>query len=63
MLLLTDDKLIDTMRAFVTATNRVQHLSSGTDLASLERATVDHRDAARALQQALLERGWRQPGQ
>ena len=61
MMLLTDDRLIDAMRVFVTATNRMQHLTTTHDLAQLERATIDHHAAAFALQEALLQRGWRLP--
>jgi hypothetical protein len=64
LLMLTDDKLVDSMRAFVTATNRVQHVSSQThlDLRNLEEATSAQQAAATALQEALVQRGWRRPG-
>jgi hypothetical protein len=64
LMTLTDDKLVDTMRAFVTATNRVQHVSSQAhlDLRVLEEATSSQQAAAHALQEALMQRGWRRPG-
>jgi hypothetical protein len=63
LLMLTDDKLVDSMRAFVTATNRVQHVSSQPhlDLRLLDEATTMQQSAARALQEALVQRGWRRP--
>lgn len=65
MLLLSDDKLVDTMREFVTATNRVKHLSAQdrVDLKLLDQVGQDQRQAAAALQEALVSRGWRRPGQ
>ena len=65
MILLSDDKLIDSMRLFVTATNRLKHLSGQDriDMRTLDQVGEDQRQAAAALQQALLERGWRRPGQ
>ena len=64
LLMLTDDKLVDSMRAFVTATNRVQHVSSQAhlDLRQLDEATSSQQLAAQALQEALVQRGWRRPG-
>ena len=64
MLLLSDDKLVDTMREFVTATNRLKHVStqSQVDMRLLDQVGHDQRQAAAALQQALVERGWRRPG-
>lgn len=63
-MLLTDDKLVDTMRLFVTATNRLRHLSEQerVDLTLLDQVGEHQRAAAAALQQALVERGWRRPG-
>ena len=64
-MLLTDDRLVDTMRAFVTSANRLQYLSEKDhlDLRLLEEASESHRKAAAALQQALVSRGWRRPGE
>lgn len=64
MMTLIDDKLIDAMRDFVTASNRLQHLSSqgGNDLRLIESVSSQQRQAYSALQQALVERGWRRPG-
>jgi hypothetical protein len=64
LLMLTDDKLVDSMRAFVTATNRVQHVSNQPhlDLRQLEEATSSQQRAAQDLQEALVQRGWRRPG-
>jgi hypothetical protein len=61
---MTDDKLVDTMRSFVTATNKLKHLSGQdrVDLRLLDQVGDDQREAAAALQQALVERGWRRPG-
>jgi len=63
LLMLTDDKLVDSMRAFVTATNRVAHVSNQPhlDLRNLEDATSAQQAAATALQEALVQRGWRRP--
>ena len=60
---MTDDRLVEVMRAFVTATNRVQNLSGRetVDLRALESAEQECRDAGTALQEALVERGWRRP--
>jgi hypothetical protein len=64
-MLLTDDRLVDTMRAFVTSANRLQYLSEKDhlDLRMLEEASEAHSKAAAALQQALVSRGWRRPGE
>jgi hypothetical protein len=63
-MLLTDDRLVDTMREFVTAANRLQYLSGQDhlDLRLLDEAGDKHREAALALQEALVARGWRRPG-
>lgn len=60
---LTDDKLVDTMRAFVTASNRLDNLSSrpGVEPALLDEVAEQRRVAGLALQEALVERGWRRP--
>lgn len=64
LMTLTDDQLVDAMRAVVTATNRVQHLEGRPvlDMQQLEAATATQREAAVTLQQALVQRGWRRPG-
>lgn len=64
MIVLSDDKLVDTMRAFVTATNRLKHLSAQDriDARLLDQVGQEQRQAAADLQQALVERGWRRPG-
>jgi hypothetical protein len=63
-MLLTDDRLVDTMREYVMSANRLQYLSEKDhrDLGLLEQASEAHRQAATALQQALVSRGWRKPG-
>jgi hypothetical protein len=63
-MLLTDDRLVDTMRDFVTAANRLQYLSQQDhlDLRQLDEAGDKHREASLALQEALVARGWRRPG-
>lgn len=63
-MLLTDDTLVDTMRDLVTAANRWQYLSQQDhlDLRLLDEAAEKRRAAARALQEALVARGWRRPG-
>ena len=63
-MLLTDDRLVDTMREFVTAANRLQYLSQQDhlDLRQLDEAGDKHREASLALQEALVARGWRRPG-
>jgi hypothetical protein len=64
LLMLTDDRLVDAMRAFVTATNRVQHVSSRAhlDMHEVDVATSAQQEAANALNEALVQRGWRRPG-
>ena len=64
-MLLTDDRLVDTMRAFVMSANRLQYLSEKNhlDLGQLEEASAAHSEAAAALQKALVSRGWRRPGE
>jgi len=61
--LLTDDRLVDAMRDFVTATNRLANLAArgDTDLRLLETLNEQRRAAGEALQAALVERGWRKP--
>jgi hypothetical protein len=63
--LMTDRRLVDAMRLLVTATNRLQHVEGleRRDLGLLEQVSSEQRAAAAALQEALLERGWRRPGQ
>lgn len=60
---LTDERLVATMREFVTASNRLENLSSHrrTDLRLLEEVAEQRRLAGIALQEALVERGWRSP--
>jgi hypothetical protein len=62
-MLLTDDRLVDTMREFVTAANRLQYLSSKGELDLRQRDQADEarRQAEVALQEALVARGWRRP--
>ena len=64
LMTLTDDKLVDAMRDFVTATNRVQHLEGRPvlDMSQLDAATTSQREAASTLQDLLVQRGWRRPG-
>lgn len=64
-ILMTDRRLVETMRILVTATNRLQHVEGqdGRDLGLLEQVSAEQRAAAAAFQDALLERGWRRPGQ
>lgn len=63
-MLLIDDRLIDSMRLFVMATNRLDNLRErgSHDLALLERLAEERRAAGVALQEALLQHGWRRPG-
>jgi hypothetical protein len=65
MLVVVDDKLVETMRAFVTAANRLDYLSQRDhiDLGQMEAASREHRRASDELQQALVSRGWRRPGE
>ena len=64
LMTLTDDRLVEAMRAFVTATNRVQHLATRPELDTrqLDAATTTQEEAAEVLQTALVQRGWRRPG-
>jgi hypothetical protein len=64
-MLVVDDRLVDTMRAYVTAANRLEYLShrDHLDLRQLDEAGQEHRRAAEALQEALVSRGWRRPGE
>lgn len=60
---LVDDRLIAAMRQVVIATNKLEHhrTRGELDLSALD-ALLKERDAAGvALQEALLERGWRRP--
>ncbi len=61
--LLTDDRLVAAMRTFVTASNRLEVVTTRptTDLNLLEHVTEEHRRAGQVLQEALLQRGWRSP--
>lgn len=63
-MLLTDDRLIDAMRNFVTASNRFDHLLGrvGCDPALVDQVSEERRLAGEALKSALLERGWRPAG-
>ena len=62
-MLLTEDRLVEAMRSFVIATNRVENIVARAqpDLHLLEQATEDRRESALALQQALYDHGWRHP--
>lgn len=64
-ILMTDRRLVDAMRMLVTATNRLQHIEDQDrrDLGLLEQVSAEQRAASAAFQEALLERGWRRPGQ
>jgi hypothetical protein len=65
LMVVVDDKLVESMRAFVTAANRLDYLShrDHVDLALMEAASREHRAASDALQEALVSRGWRRPGE
>ena len=65
MLVVVDDKLVDSMRAYVTAANRLEYLSARDhiSLRDVEEAGLEHRRASEALQEALVSRGWRRPGE
>lgn len=60
---LTDDRLVAAMRDLVIATNRLEHHAARgeLDLATMDRLQAERDDAGTALQEALLERGWRRP--
>ena len=60
---LTDDRLVAAMRDLVIATNRLEHHAARgeMDLATLDRLQAERDQAGTALQDALLERGWRRP--
>ena len=62
-MLLTDDRLVEAMRAYVTSANRLQYLSAKDhlDLSLLDQARQAHREATHAVQEALISRGWRLP--
>jgi hypothetical protein len=62
-MLLTEDRLVEAMRSFVIATNRVENIVTRAepDLRLLEQASEDRRASALALQQALYDHGWRHP--
>ena len=63
-MLLTEDRLVQAMRSFVIATNRVENIvaKGDPDLRVLEQATEERLEAAIALQQALQDHGWRRSG-
>jgi len=63
-MLLTDDRLMATMRSFVTASNRLENLvgRQGSDLMLMEQVSEDLRLAGIALREALVARGWQSPG-
>lgn len=61
----TDATLVDYMRAFVVATNRLRYAEERNEvdantMVALQRS---QRGAAIAFETALLERGWQVPGQ
>ncbi|MDP3712871.1 MAG: hypothetical protein Q8R60_10375 [Mycobacteriales bacterium] len=62
-LALTDDRLVAAMRDLVIATNRLEHHAGRgeLDLATMDRLQAERDEAGTALQEALLERGWRRP--
>jgi hypothetical protein len=62
-MLLTDDRLVEAMRTYVTSANRLQYLSQKEhlDLGALDQARQAHREATLAVQEALITRGWSLP--
>lgn len=60
---LVDDRLVTAMREIVIATNRLDHHTArgDLDLGTLDRLRAERDAAGTALQEALLERGWRRP--
>ena len=65
MLVVVDDKLVESMRAYVTAANRLEYLThrDHINLRDVEEAGLEHRRASESLQDALVARGWRRPGE
>ena len=63
-MLLTDDRLLDVMRNFVTASNRFDFLTgrSSSDPELVDQVSEERRLAGEALKAALVERGWRPAG-
>lgn len=60
---LVDDRLVAAMRELVIATNRLEHHNArgDLDLKTLDRLQAERDAAGTAVQDALLERGWRRP--
>lgn len=60
---LVDDRLVAAMRELVIATNRLEHHTGRgeLDLATLDRLQAERDEAGTAVQEALVERGWRRP--
>lgn len=60
---LVDDRLVAAMRELVIATNRLDHhrARGDLDLSALDRLQAERDEAGCALQEALLQRGWRRP--
>jgi hypothetical protein len=61
----TDSTLVDFMRAFVVATNRLRYAEerNEVDAATMTALQRSQRAAATAFEEAVLERGWQLPGQ
>ncbi len=63
MPIVVDDRLVTAMREIVIATNRLEHHQARgeLDLPTMDRLRAERDAAGTALQEALLERGWRRP--
>ena len=61
----TDATLVDFMRSFVVATNRLRYAEqrNEVDAATMTALQRSQRAAAVAFETAVLERGWQLPGQ
>jgi hypothetical protein len=61
----TDATLVECMRAFVVATNRLRYAEerNEVDAATMVALQRSQRGAAQAFEEAVLERGWQLPAQ
>lgn len=58
-----DNELVQAMRDYLVACNRVQNAEERSDVSLISQLRQEQAEAARAYERTLVSRGWRAPSQ